>query len=43
MEQTTCYKCDTEIQAPEGAVHPLCFDCDNEFESWLADALGGQA
>jgi hypothetical protein len=40
METTTCYKCDTEIQAEVGQVHPLCKDCQNEFYSWFTDALG---
>jgi hypothetical protein len=43
MEQTTCYKCDTEIQAPQGAVHPLCSDCDTAFDDWFALALEGKA
>jgi LSD1 subclass zinc finger protein len=39
MEQTTCYKCDTEIQAPQGAVHALCSNCDTSFEDWFSQEL----
>jgi predicted RNA-binding Zn-ribbon protein involved in translation (DUF1610 family) len=43
MEQTECYKCGTEITAFEGAVHPLCSDCETSFDAWFAEALAGRA
>jgi hypothetical protein len=39
-EQTTCYKCDAEIEAFVGQVHPQCEDCQNDFDDWLAHELG---
>ena len=39
-EQTTCYKCDTEIEAFVGQVHPLCEECDTDFVGWLEEQLG---
>lgn len=42
MEKTTCYKCDTEIEATHGEVHPLCSACDKSFEDWFALALEGK-
>ena len=39
MEITACYKCDDEIVAPEGAVHPLCEDCDDVFDDWFSKEL----
>lgn len=38
-ETTTCYKCDTEVQAFVGQVHPLCEECDTEFSGWLESQL----
>ena len=35
LEQTTCYKCEAEIEAEVGQVHPLCEDCQNDFDDWL--------
>jgi len=43
MEITACYKCQDEIVAPEGAVHPLCEDCETSFDEWFAKALAGKA
>lgn len=39
-ETTTCYKCDTEIVAFVGQVHPLCEECDTDFVGWLEEQLG---
>jgi hypothetical protein len=38
-ETTTCYKCETEIVAEVGQVHPLCESCDESFEDWFAEQL----
>jgi hypothetical protein len=43
MEKTNCYNCETEVQAPEGAVHPICSDCETSFDAWFALALEGKA
>lgn len=40
IEQTECYQCDTEIQAEVGQVHPLCEECQLEFDDWFAHELG---
>ena len=39
MEKTTCYKCDTEITAEAGVVHPLCDTCDSAFDAWFEKEL----
>lgn len=40
--KTECYKCDTEIEVEDiGQVHPLCAECENEFDDWFATALRG--
>jgi Zn finger protein HypA/HybF involved in hydrogenase expression len=39
-EQTTCYKCEAKIEAIVGQVHPLCDDCQNEFDDWLQHEMG---
>jgi hypothetical protein len=39
MEKTNCYKCDTEVEAFVGQVHPLCSACDLEFAYWLEREL----
>ncbi len=39
-EQTECYKCDTKIEAFVGQVHPLCEDCQSEFDDWFEHELG---
>jgi anaerobic ribonucleoside-triphosphate reductase len=38
-EATTCYKCDTEVEAFVGQVHPLCSSCDLEFTDWFEREL----
>lgn len=40
LELTTCYKCPTKIMAMIGEVHPLCADCQNNFDDWLEHELG---
>jgi len=41
MVKTNCYKCETELEVPSAeVVHPLCLDCEGEFETWFADQLG---
>jgi predicted amidophosphoribosyltransferase len=39
-EQTTCYQCEANIEAEVGQVHPLCDDCQNEFDDWLQHEMG---
>jgi protein-arginine kinase activator protein McsA len=34
-----CYKCDTTIQTHIDMVHPICDECYNDFEDWLAREL----
>jgi len=34
-----CYKCDTTIQTHIDMVHPICDECYNYFEDWLAREL----
>jgi len=34
-----CYKCETPIQLTISAVHPICDECYNYFEDWLAREL----
>jgi hypothetical protein len=40
LEQTTCYQCEAEIGAEVGQVHPLCTDCQNDFDDWLQHEIG---
>jgi len=40
LEATTCYKCDTDIVAVVGQVHPLCEDCQSDFDDWFTKELG---
>jgi hypothetical protein len=40
LEQTTCYKCEAEIEAEVGQVHPLCSECQDDFDSWFNSQLG---
>jgi hypothetical protein len=35
VELTTCYKCEDEIEALVGQVHPLCDNCDTDFADWM--------
>lgn len=39
VESTTCYKCERDIIAYVGEVHPLCVSCDDDFEDWLRSCL----
>jgi hypothetical protein len=40
MVKTTCYKCDTEIEViSDRLVHPLCENCEEDFDSWFAKEL----
>lgn len=39
-EQTTCYKCEEAIEAEVGQVHPLCGECQSEFDDWFEHELG---
>jgi len=34
-EVTECYKCQSAVSAPKGAVHPLCDKCDESFQAWF--------
>jgi hypothetical protein len=36
---TDCYKCEAETEAIKGQVHPLCEDCELEFDSWFSSQL----
>lgn len=36
LVQTTCYKCECELMAPEGIVHPLCASCEEDFDDWFS-------
>jgi hypothetical protein len=38
-ETTTCYKCEAEIEAFVGQVHPLCEECAEDFDDWFAQQL----
>jgi anaerobic ribonucleoside-triphosphate reductase len=38
-EITACYKCETEVEAFVGQVHPLCEICDSEFTDWFEQEL----
>jgi hypothetical protein len=38
-ETTTCYKCETKVEAYVGQVHPLCGECDDNFDDWLQREL----
>lgn len=40
MAKTTCYKCETEIEVEdENTVHPLCEECELEFDDWFTRQL----
>ena len=40
MEKTTCYQCEIEIEVENlEVVHPLCGDCQNEFDDWLQNEM----
>lgn len=38
---TKCYKCESPTYAPDGSVHPLCEECQEEFDGWFQQALKG--
>lgn len=38
-EETTCYKCDKEIVVVATSVHPLCDECDADFDKWFNKQL----
>jgi hypothetical protein len=41
MEKTTCYKCEDEIEVPDlTIVHPLCQECEGDFDNWFTEQLG---
>lgn len=35
LEKTTCYKCEETIEAEVGQVHPLCGECQEDFDYWF--------
>ena len=36
-----CYQCEDELDyEPVDSVHPLCSDCQNEFDDWLQYQMG---
>jgi hypothetical protein len=40
MAKTECYQCDTAIEVEDiTTVHPLCEDCESEFDSWFESQL----
>jgi hypothetical protein len=39
LERTKCYTCEIEIMARIGEVHPLCADCQIEFDDWFQRQL----
>jgi len=40
MVKTTCYKCDTKIESlSDKIVHPLCGECQEEFDRWFEHEL----
>jgi hypothetical protein len=42
MTQTQCYKCEEDIEVEDiTQVHPLCTDCQYEFDDWLQSAMMG--
>lgn len=38
-EMTDCYKCGAKMMAEVGLVHPLCDNCNGDFEAWFAEQL----
>lgn len=34
-----CYRCDKEIMAAKGDVHPLCAVCQQSFDDWFNKQL----
>lgn len=39
LEKTNCYKCAVVILAPQGDVHSLCAECQDDFDDWFASQL----
>ena len=39
MENTNCYKCEKEITAEIAQVHPLCDECNDDFDAWFQEQL----
>lgn len=40
MAKAECYDCDAEIEVKDDTVvHPLCAECQNEFDDWLQNEL----
>ena len=37
--KTDCYKCQREIDSYADVVHPLCDDCDVEYNEWFYKQL----
>jgi len=38
-EWMTCYKCEIRILVVASAVHPLCDECDADFDKWFNKQL----
>jgi hypothetical protein len=39
-DSEVCYQCEAnEVSVPVGTVHPLCGECENEFDSWFSQQL----
>jgi hypothetical protein len=38
-EWMTCYKCEKKILVVASAVHPLCDECDADFDEWFNKQL----
>jgi hypothetical protein len=39
LEKTKCYKCEESIEAEVGQVHPLCAECEADFDAWFTRTL----
>ena len=39
FELTKCYKCEKNLLAVVGSVHPLCDECDADFDEWFNKQL----
>lgn len=35
-----CYKCSAKTDTYEDAIHPLCDDCHEDFQSWFWKQVG---
>lgn len=39
-EPFVCYKCEAnEVSAPSETVHPLCSECEKDFDTWFEKTL----